>query len=116
MAKHEAWIAQARRDLEAAENLGQAGFYEQACFCYQQAIEKALKGLLLLKKNDFPKIHSLRELSNQAGVLANFENTMQSWTLTILPPGIWISADYRKTPTTSKHLKQESLLRRKQWS
>ncbi len=39
------WIAQARRDLEAARWQGQGGFHEWACFTAQQAAEKAAKAV-----------------------------------------------------------------------
>ena len=60
------WLKEAEIELEAAENLGQAGFYAQACFHCQQSVEKALKALLLFKKNSHPKTHSLRELASHA--------------------------------------------------
>ncbi|MDP2717993.1 MAG: HEPN domain-containing protein, partial [Candidatus Micrarchaeota archaeon] len=41
MQEHEKWLAIAKRDHQAALNLGQAGFYEQACFWLQQSVEKA---------------------------------------------------------------------------
>ncbi|MBI5036108.1 HEPN domain-containing protein [Candidatus Micrarchaeota archaeon] len=56
-------------DLEAADNLGQAGLYPPACFHCQQALEKALKALLLKQGKKFPKMHSLRELALQADKL-----------------------------------------------
>lgn len=42
-----AWVAQAERDLEQAEDSRRAGRHEWACFAAQQGAEKALKGLLL---------------------------------------------------------------------
>lgn len=42
------WLAQARRDLEAASANRLAGFHEWACFLSQQAAEKVLKGFLHL--------------------------------------------------------------------
>ncbi|MBI3588414.1 HEPN domain-containing protein [Candidatus Micrarchaeota archaeon] len=59
--------------MAAARNLGQAGFYPQACFHCQQSVEKGLKALLLKKSNSFPKIHSLRELADAAGVLSELK-------------------------------------------
>jgi HEPN domain-containing protein len=40
------WLAQAERDLAAAEGSKKDGSYEWACFQAQQAAEKAAKGLL----------------------------------------------------------------------
>ena len=41
------WLAQARRDLEQAEDSRMAGRHEWACFAAQQAAEKAVKALHL---------------------------------------------------------------------
>ena len=41
------WLAQARRDLEQAEDSRQADRHEWACFAAQQAAEKAVKALHL---------------------------------------------------------------------
>ncbi len=43
----EDWLAQARRDLEQAEDSRQADRHEWACFAAQQAAEKAVKALHL---------------------------------------------------------------------
>lgn len=40
------WLAQAERDLAAAEESARAGYYEWAAFQAQQSAEKALKALL----------------------------------------------------------------------
>lgn len=39
------WLNQAKRDFEAAKKQEEHGFYEWACFIYQQAAEKAIKGV-----------------------------------------------------------------------
>lgn len=63
------WIEEAKNDILAAESLGQANLYSAACFHCQQAAEKALKAHLIETKGEFPKEHSLRRLSVEAGVL-----------------------------------------------
>lgn len=45
--RSEDWLAQARRDLEQAEDSRQADRHEWACFAAQQAAEKAVKALHL---------------------------------------------------------------------
>lgn len=45
--RHQDWLAQARRDLKAAEDSLAAGNYEWSAFQAQQAAEKSLKALLL---------------------------------------------------------------------
>ena len=44
--RHEAWLAQARRDFEAANHSFDVGSYEWCAYQAQQAAEKALKSLL----------------------------------------------------------------------
>jgi Uncharacterized conserved protein related to C-terminal domain of eukaryotic chaperone, SACSIN len=39
------WFRQSLRDLELAERIMDAGYYEWACFVAQQAAEKAVKAL-----------------------------------------------------------------------
>ncbi|MBN1635652.1 MAG: HEPN domain-containing protein [Deltaproteobacteria bacterium] len=43
------WLAQAKRDLEQAEDSRRAGRHEWACFACHQAAEKAVKALHLNK-------------------------------------------------------------------
>jgi len=40
---HEAWVRQARRDLETARALSASGYHEWACFCALNAAEKVQK-------------------------------------------------------------------------
>lgn len=111
MANWKDWLNEAKRDLDAAENLGQAGFYAQACFLCQQGIEKALKANLLLKTNKFPKIHSLIELARLAGVLDELRDHISE-----------LDTDYVATryldlagmPTTEIYTRKEFLNRLKQ--
>ncbi len=67
------WMEKSKRELAAAQNLGQAGFYAEACFWCQQSVEKALKALLLLQRSGFPKSHSLRELADAAGIFGEIK-------------------------------------------
>ena len=46
------WLAQARRDLEQAEDSRQAARHEWACFAAQQAAEKAVKALHLSRDQE----------------------------------------------------------------
>lgn len=56
------WIKQAEEDLKMGEILMENGYYRGACFHSQQAIEKALKALLLSKKWDLERTHSIERL------------------------------------------------------
>ncbi len=64
------WFEEAEHNLELAEIMAQHQEYAMACFLCQQAVEMALKALLLFQKNEFPKTHSLRELASKAGVFS----------------------------------------------
>ncbi|WP_187329339.1 HEPN domain-containing protein [Halomicronema hongdechloris] len=58
------WFGFADEDLQAAEVLLQAQLYGPACFHSQQAVEKALKGLLVAQGQLPPSIHTLQDLLN----------------------------------------------------
>ncbi len=69
MLKYLVWLREAVTDLTAAKNLAQAKLYAPACFHCQQAAEKALKAALIKIGGSFPRVHSLRQLASQAGLL-----------------------------------------------
>lgn len=57
------WLDHARSDLRLARlALGQGILPEQICFHAQQAVEKALKAVLLAQGAEFPLTHDLEEL------------------------------------------------------
>jgi HEPN domain-containing protein len=59
----EDWLEHARSDLRLASlAIGQGVLAEQICFHAQQAVEKALKAVLLARKVEFPLTHDLEEL------------------------------------------------------
>jgi HEPN domain-containing protein len=59
----ESWLEHARSDLRLASlAIGQGVLPEQICFHAQQAVEKALKAVLLARKVEFPLTHDLEEL------------------------------------------------------
>ena len=59
-----AWLRHARSNLILAETGKQRGvILEDLCFEAQQAAEKALKGVCVLRKVEFPKTHSLVTLT-----------------------------------------------------
>jgi len=68
------WIIYAERDYEIALHLSKT-FHplpvENICYNCQQATEKAMKGILILHKGDYPRTHdieSLHELCKEAGI------------------------------------------------
>jgi HEPN domain-containing protein len=65
------WLAQAANDVAHARHAYHGGFYSQACYGAQQAVEKALKALLLHAGEDIGRTHSivgLRKALRVAGV------------------------------------------------
>lgn len=63
------WVQQAEIDLESAEkNFNQQTYYVCAFLC-QQAVEKLMKALIMVKtKNAPPNLHNLRELGELIGL------------------------------------------------
>ncbi len=63
------WVEQARYDLETARAMLAAERYLYVLFCCQQAMEKALKALILERSGEFPpRIHSLPRLAQSCGL------------------------------------------------
>ncbi|MCS7094158.1 MAG: HEPN domain-containing protein [Candidatus Aenigmarchaeota archaeon] len=62
----ENWFKQSKADLKTAEDcFKDKNYYAVAFFC-QQAVEKSLKGLFIVKKRDYPiKTHNLLELAKE---------------------------------------------------
>ncbi len=59
------WLKQAREDLDTAKYLLDGKKYKQCSFYSQQAAEKGLKGLLILKTRKLIKIHDLVKLAKE---------------------------------------------------
>lgn len=60
--EYQKWLAQALRDLRTAENSLNSGDYYACAFWSQQAVEKALKALLISRGGKVVKGHDLVEL------------------------------------------------------
>jgi len=56
------WLQLADEDLAMARLALDQGIYRQTCFHAQQAAEKALKALLLVRRGTYPRTHSLEDL------------------------------------------------------
>ncbi|MGH8908279.1 MAG: HEPN domain-containing protein [Egibacteraceae bacterium] len=63
------WLDQASRDLDDARYLHEGGRWSLTCFHAQQAAEKALKGLLILRGVEDPWGHSVADLDQLAASL-----------------------------------------------
>jgi HEPN domain-containing protein len=69
------WLQLADEDLAMARLALEQGIYRQTCFHAQQAVEKALKALLLARQGTYPKTHSLEDLLafDSSGELSEWE-------------------------------------------
>ncbi|ATZ61000.2 MAG: hypothetical protein DDT33_01409 [Firmicutes bacterium] len=61
----ENWWKQAVKDMESAEKIMELGEYYVSAFLSQQAVEKALKALMIQQIGSFPRIHDVVELSRR---------------------------------------------------
>lgn len=63
------WLASAAEDLTAAQVLFDAAQYHAMALHAQQAVEKALKGLLVERTGELPaRTHDLRRIGAEVGV------------------------------------------------
>jgi len=90
----EAWFAAAERDLNSCRILLAGNDYAAACFHAQQAVEKALKALILRRGKPVPKVHSLTELFQTGGekslaVYRDAFDTMSKYYLPSRYPDVW---------------------------
>lgn len=61
-----AWAEQARYDLETASAMLSSGRYLYVVFCGQQAVEKALKALIVERTGEMPpRLHNLPKLAEE---------------------------------------------------
>jgi len=70
------WLEFATEDLAVGDLALSQSILRQACFHAQQAVEKALKGLLVARSGTYPKSHSLEQLLLMPGVS---EDERQRW-------------------------------------
>lgn len=66
------WLKRAERDYKVALLLGSdegGGFFEDACFHCQQAVEKLLKALIIYCGGRFKRIHALKPLCESINAL-----------------------------------------------
>ncbi|MFN5117106.1 MAG: HEPN domain-containing protein [Cyanobacteriota bacterium] len=61
-ARLHAWLRQAHSDLAMAAYASDGGFHAQACYHCSQAVEKALKAVLLAMDQEPPRTHSIERL------------------------------------------------------
>ena len=65
----ERWVEQANYDLDTARAMRSSGRFLYVIFCCQQAVEKALKAIIVKQTHDFPpRLHNLLRLAEIAGI------------------------------------------------
>ncbi|HSW01081.1 MAG TPA: HEPN domain-containing protein [Sedimentisphaerales bacterium] len=63
------WADRALYDLETADAMFKAGRYLYVLFCCQQAVEKALKAVIVGQTGELPpRVHNLLRLAEAAGI------------------------------------------------
>ncbi len=68
------WAERARYDLDTADAMFKAGRYLYVLFCCQQAVEKALKAVVVRRTGELPpRIHNLPRLAEVAGLESSHE-------------------------------------------
>jgi HEPN domain-containing protein len=68
------WADQARYDVETADAMLKAGRYLYVLFCCQQAVEKAIKALIVRRTGEFPpRVHNLVRLAEVAQIASDGE-------------------------------------------
>lgn len=78
MSAPEQWIERAKYDLETARAMLQAERYLYVVFCCQQAVEKALKALIVVRSGGTPpRLHNLVRLAERAGLRLDETRTEQ---------------------------------------
>lgn len=70
------WVDQAQYDLETARAMLASGRYLYVLFCCQQAVEKALKAVIVRKTGAMPpRVHNLLRLAEAADARADQEQS-----------------------------------------
>jgi HEPN domain-containing protein len=92
----ERWFRRSREDMRAAKYNFKGGFWEAASFHSHQAVEKALKALLLERTGDYPHIHDLAELATRIDAPAKVVEAC-----TLISPA-YLAARYPDVPPLEK--------------
>lgn len=70
------WAEQARYDVGTADAMLKAGRYLYVLFCCQQAVEKAIKAIIVRKTGELPpRVHNLLRLAEVAEIKPDVEQT-----------------------------------------
>ncbi len=85
MDEYKKWIDKARDDLLWTQSNLNGEIWYGACFTAQQAVEKALKGFLLFHKKPLRKIHDVRALLNDCGIIDNQFEQQREHVIVVAP-------------------------------
>ncbi len=80
--QYKLWIEKAEKDIGAAKKSFDSEEYEWACFQVQQAVEKALKAVIIKKEEKLVKTHDLVFLAKNANLPENLKNYCKEISLT----------------------------------
>jgi len=72
--EYKIWMERAEKDLVAAKKSFDFDEYEWACFQVQQAVEKALKAMIIKKEKKLVKTHDLIFLAKEVKMPENLKN------------------------------------------
>ena len=65
----QSWVEHSRYDLDTASAMLKSGRYLYVLFCCQQAVEKAIKAVIVRRTEDFPpRLHNLLRLAKIADI------------------------------------------------
>ncbi|MBX3730130.1 MAG: HEPN domain-containing protein [Candidatus Sumerlaeia bacterium] len=71
------WVELALYDIETARAMQRSGRFLYVLFCCQQAVEKAMKALVVQRTGGFPpRVHSLMRLAEAASLVVDEEQEM----------------------------------------
>lgn len=99
----------ARYDLETADAMLKAGRYLYVLFCCQQAVEKALKAVIVKKTGELPpRVHNLLRLAEVAEIASDPERLRFLGELS----GYYIQSRYPEELTGEGEALSEELARR----
>ncbi|HEV8310059.1 MAG TPA: HEPN domain-containing protein [Methylomirabilota bacterium] len=84
MAEADRWLEWAAEDIELADYALSRAIRRQVCFHAQQAVEKALKGMLESRRGEHPRAHSLEALLlHDPAICAELARWRETWFLDV---------------------------------
>jgi len=104
------WFKQSEADLKSAKNCIKSEDFYLAVFARQQAVEKSLKALCLLKLKEVPKGHSIIYLAQKFNVLKNMLSGVRDlnpeYLITRYPDMVDIPSELYDNEIAIRHVKR----------